>query len=147
MVVTRGDATSDLVARLGLGEVVDYETDDELVAALLQLLDAPTSGFDARFERARAELTWERAAMPLVAFCRYPRRAPDKTDGNSAPPPTAWQWWDLATRRDVELDNLRTAIAQRDAEIARLQKLVTDYEQGRFIRLMKWLRSLNLEKR
>ncbi len=139
MVVTRGDATSDLVARLGVGEVVDYEADNELVTALLRLLDAQTPDLDVRFERARAELTWERAAIPLVAFCQHPCRAPDKIDGNSAPPPTAWQWWKLAAQRGVELDNLRAVTARRDAEIARLQKLVTGYEQGRFIRLTRWL--------
>ena len=38
---------------------------------------------------------------------------------------------------------LRQALAERDAEIARLQALVAGYEQGRFIRLMRWLHNLS----
>ena len=141
MVVTRGDATSDMVARLGLGELVDYEAEGELVAALLRSLEGPT--FDsARFEHARAELTWERAAAPLVAFCQHPRRAPDKADDSGAPPPVAWEWWELAARRGAELDSLRAVAVQQSAEIARLRGLVDDYERGRFVRLMKWWHDL-----
>lgn len=143
MVVTRGDATSELVSRFGLGEVVDYEADEALAAALLRLLEKPRSDFSTCFERARAELTWERAAAALVAFCRAPRRAPDRVDADDMPPPpAAWAWWELAAQRGVELDALRATVVQQDAEIARLRELVTGYEQSRFGRLMKWLHNI-----
>jgi hypothetical protein len=141
MIVTRGDATSEIVSRFGLGEVIDYERDDELVAALLCLVEKPRSDYDAHFERARAELTWEQAARPLVAFLQHPRRAPDKVDG-LRPPPAAWKWSELARAQSVEIDALRAAGARQDAEAGRLRALVTGYEQGRFIRLMKWLHNL-----
>lgn len=44
-------------------------------------------------------------------------------------------------------DGLDQMLAERDAEITRLRELVQAYERGRFIRLMKWLRNLRLEKR
>jgi glycosyltransferase involved in cell wall biosynthesis len=141
MIATRGDATSEIVSRFGLGKVIDYERDDDLTAALLCLLEKPKSDYAAHFERARAELTWEQAAEPLVTFCQHPRRAPDKVDG-LRPPPAAWEWWELACSQSVEIDALRAARAQQDAETARLRALVAGYEKGRFIRLMTWLHNL-----
>jgi len=138
MVVTRGDATGEIVSRWGLGELIDYEQDNALAAALLRLLEKPKSEFAARFERARAGLTWERAAEPLVAFCRHPRRAPDRVNGVQ-PPSAAWEWC-------IELDAMRAAAVRRDAEIARLQALVAGYERGRFMRLMRWLHGLRLRR-
>ena len=132
MVVTRGDAASGWVSRLGLGEVVGYERDDEIAAALLRLLEKPKSEFAARFERARAELTWEKAAEPLIRWCRRARRAPDRVNGARR-----------ARGEGMEGREGRGAVdAEKDAEIARLQALVGGYERGRFIRLMKWLRGL-----
>jgi hypothetical protein len=139
MVVTRGDATSELVSRLGLGEVMDYERDDEVAAALLRLLEKPRADFGARFERARAELTWEKAAAPLIEFCQRPRHASDRADGDQ-PSPAAWEAEPFAVQRGLAPGALGTSAAGQ-AEIARLQALVDGYERGRFIRLMKWLRN------
>ncbi len=116
MVLTRGDAISEYVVGLGVGEVVDYEDDARLASALLRLLERPRSALEAGFEVARAELTWERGAEPLVRFCRRPRRAPDK--GRRSP-------GGGSDCRELE------------AEIARLRSLVAGYERGRFIRFMK----------
>jgi hypothetical protein len=55
------------------------------------------------------------------------------------PSSTAWGWRGLAAQPSTELEALRTTVAQQDAEIARLRKAIEGYEQGRFIRLMKWL--------
>jgi glycosyltransferase involved in cell wall biosynthesis len=139
MVVTRGDATSELVSRFELGETVGYERQDEVADVLLRCLETPKADLFGRFERARVELTWEKTAAPLVAFCRHPYRAPDRGESvqlSSA----AWGRPELAAQPSTELETLRTAVAQRDAEIARLRKVIEGYEQGRFIRLMKWLR-------
>jgi glycosyltransferase involved in cell wall biosynthesis len=137
-VVTRGDATSELASRFELGETVDYERQDEVADALLRFLETPKADLFGSFERARVELTWEKAAAPLVAFCQHPRRAPDK--GESVQPSSAaWGWRESAVRPSPELEALRTTVAQQDAEIARLRKVIEGYEQGRFIRLMKWL--------
>ncbi len=114
MVVTRGDVTSKLVKRYKLGAVVDYGNVDEVAEAILQLLDTPKDEFGEGFDRAQAALNWEKAAQPLIEFCRHPRRAPDKE-----------------------------ALGQRMGnpfyleEITRLRELVDGYERGRFIRLMR----------
>jgi glycosyltransferase involved in cell wall biosynthesis len=116
IVATRGDETSALIARYGLGVAVDYGNDVEVAQAILELLDAPMGSRQAGFEQARRELTWERAAQPLIAFCRQPRRAPDK----------------------VALGGQVGNPAYRQ-EIARLQGVIAGYERGRVMRLMRWL--------
>jgi glycosyltransferase involved in cell wall biosynthesis len=137
-VVTRGDVTSELVSRFELGETVDYERQDEVADALLRLLEISDADLAGRFERARVELTWEKAAAPLVAFCRHPCRAPDRAESVQSSS-MAWGWLESASRPSTELEALRTTVAQQEAEITRLRKVIEGYEQGRFIRLMKWL--------
>lgn len=44
--------------------------------------------------------------------------------------------------QDRAATDMNQALTERDAEIACLQALVSGYEQGRFIRLMKWWHSL-----
>jgi glycosyltransferase involved in cell wall biosynthesis len=72
MVLTRGDATADLVTSYGLGLSVDYEDDAAVAHAIGRLLDEQGSAADTarreRFDAARRELTWESAAEPLIAF-------------------------------------------------------------------------------
>lgn len=127
MVVTRGDATSELVVRYGLGETVGYEDVTAVSRALLQLLDTPPATYAAAFHKARAALTWEQAAVPLIAFCSNPRRAPDKV-----------------AQYHPHLDSSKAGqlLAERQAEVKRLRALVQGYESGRFIRFMKWLHGL-----
>jgi glycosyltransferase involved in cell wall biosynthesis len=141
MVVTRGDATSGLVSRFELGDVVDYGRQDEVADALLRLLEAPQADLLGRFERARVELTWEKAAAPLVAYCRHPRRAPDRVEGVN-PSSVAWEWSELAAQPSAELEALRATVARQDAEITHLRKVIQGFEQGRFIRFMRWLHNL-----
>jgi glycosyltransferase involved in cell wall biosynthesis len=78
MVLTRGDATSELVAAHGLGEIVDYGDAEMVARALLKLLDVAPSTLAGAFDQARQTLTWERAAAPLVVFCHNPQQAADK---------------------------------------------------------------------
>lgn len=114
VVATMGDATSDLLARYGLGIQVAPDDAHAVAAAIVALVDeAPTARAEA-FAHARAELNWERAAAPLAAFCLAPRRAPDRA---------GW----LPTPNEVE---------QLQAEVAHWRDLVTRYEQGRFMRAM-----------
>jgi GT2 family glycosyltransferase/glycosyltransferase involved in cell wall biosynthesis len=80
VVCSRGDAVGELVETRGLGRVVDYQDVDELVEALLEILDDP-KGRAARAERFRTaadELRWEQALAPLAHFCADPHRAPDR---------------------------------------------------------------------
>jgi glycosyltransferase involved in cell wall biosynthesis len=132
MVVTRGDAISDLVARFELGAVVDYRDEEDVAQALLDCLEPGAEERAGRFDRARADLTWERAAEPLVAFCRQPYRAPDRGR-------PAVVWGGTEGRGDALSEG-----SEKDAEIARLRGLVSAYENGRFMRLMRWLRERRL---
>jgi glycosyltransferase involved in cell wall biosynthesis len=123
IIATRGDATSDLVERYRLGIVVDYADDAGVANAILQLLETPKEAWQAQFEKARRDLSWERVAQSLIEFCRHPRRAPDRASlGNR-------------TGNPYYLDE----ITRLTGEITRLRALVEGYERGRFIRLMRWL--------
>ena len=127
MVVTRGDATSELVERYGLGVVVDYEDVGGVAQAITQLLSTPREEFRLRFEAAQRDWSWERSARPLVHFCQNPRPAPDRSL------PDGYQGLKQAMAR----------IAQQDQEIGRLRGVIADYENGRFMRLMRWLRRVS----
>jgi len=123
IIATRGDATSDLVERYRLGTVVDYGDDTGVANAILRLLETPKEVWQAQFESARRDLTWEQVARPLIEFCRHPRRAPDRASlGNHIGNPY-----------------YRDEIICLTGEVTRLRALVEGYERGRFIRLMRWL--------
>ncbi len=119
IVATRGDATSELVEKYRLGVLVGYEDEAEVAEAILTLLETPGEVWKERCQAAHRDLTWERAARPLVEFCRTPRRAPDK----------------------VALGD-RLGNPYYLSEVARLRSLVERYERGRFIRLMRRLHRL-----
>ncbi len=78
VVVSRGDATSEIVRAYGLGMVVDYESIDSVAEAVLTLLDESRSARQEHFAVAQAERTWEQAAQPLIEFCHAPRYAADR---------------------------------------------------------------------
>jgi glycosyltransferase involved in cell wall biosynthesis len=136
MILTRGDAVSQIVEQHGLGIVVDYEDEVGVADAILKLLEQPRSAWQDRFASVQAEMTWEHAARPLIEFCRNPYLAADLSKNSStqqAPGPP-----------ELVLDNLREQVEtlhrivlERDAEIAQLRALVAGYEQGRFMRLMR----------
>jgi glycosyltransferase involved in cell wall biosynthesis len=121
-VATRGDATSDLVARYGIGAVVDYGDVDSVCEAILRLLETDRKTFAERFEHAHKELTWEQAAQPLLSFCHHPRRAPDKTKANGHPGNPYYV-----------------------SKTQQMEELIAGYERGRFIRLMRWLKGLRVK--
>lgn len=131
MVVTGGDTTSELVSDNGLGEVVAPGDEEAVAQAILRLLDTENlrDVYREHFDRVRPQFTWERVCEPIARFCAQPRLAPDRTAGAIS----------LEEGRDKAVEDL---IASQEAEIARLGTLVEGYEQGRFIRLMKWLHSL-----
>jgi glycosyltransferase involved in cell wall biosynthesis len=123
VVTTRGDATSDLVEAYNLGAVVDFEDVDGVAEAILRLSELPRDALREQFAEARETLTWEHTAQPLVAFCRHPRRAPDKIameDGLGNP---------------FYVEERKRLVEERD----RWRQLVRKYEAGRFIRAMRWL--------
>jgi glycosyltransferase involved in cell wall biosynthesis len=100
MVLTRGDSLGELAAAGGLARLVVPGDVDGVAQALdLALADAPQMEAQ-RLQRAAAlgqGLQWPQVAAPLTAFCREPRRAPDKAVPAAGPRlraglvPKAWQ--------------------------------------------------------
>lgn len=133
IIATRGDATSELIAEYGLGVTVAPRDADAVASAILQLLDTPRESWREQFARAQRALTWERAARPLIEFCRAPRRAPDKVAlgarlGNP-----------FYVEQIAQLQNERAQLrAERDAA----QALVMAYEQRRAVRWANRVASL-----
>jgi len=132
--VTEGDALAELVRERGLGLVVPPQDAARTAGALCELLAEP----DARGIRAAAfsacarELTWERVAEPLVAFCRHPHVAADREAG--AVPSVA------AGPQAASQDACAAENERLRAECAALREQVSAYERGRFMRLMAWLK-------
>jgi hypothetical protein len=131
MVVTGGDTTSDLVTKYKLGSVVPPGDEDAVVEALSRLLATRDlrETYSERFEQVRPSFTWERVCEPIARFCEQPRPAADRTArGGTAQPMTVLR---------TQGNRGKGAWEHQQTEIERLQKLVHDYEQGRFIRLMR----------
>jgi len=78
MVLTEGDHFAGLVAERGLGRVVPVGDAEGMARAILELLDDPEEmeGCRRRLKTLALEMTWERTARPLAAFCRAPRFHP-----------------------------------------------------------------------
>ncbi len=133
IIVSRGDAMSEIVKSYGLGVVVDYQDATCVARTILQLLDEPRDARAEQFAAAKAHLTWEVVAQPLVAFCLVPHEAADHQDNSVILQKLS------ETEAQAQLSQLRTQLEQQSVEAAHLQALVNGYEQGRFIRLMRQL--------
>ena len=106
-----------------LGTVVGYENVAEVADAMLDLLEQPRSSFEPRFAHARQELSWERAAEPLIKYCKNPQRAADRP----------------LKSETVDAFYYPSMGEQLRQEGERWQGLIDAYESGRFIRAMKWV--------
>jgi glycosyltransferase involved in cell wall biosynthesis len=82
VVATAGDAVGDLVAARGFGRTVPPGDVDALAAALEHLCTDRAANRACRdaIGAARSDLTWSRAAAPLVTMAARPQRAPDLVD-------------------------------------------------------------------
>ena len=90
VVCTGGDVLAELVADRDLGEVVPPGDVRAVAAALDRVLSSPAAEARARSERlalAARELTWERAAAPLLELCDDPTSAPDRRVAEPPPGP------------------------------------------------------------
>jgi glycosyltransferase involved in cell wall biosynthesis len=87
VICTRGDVLAETVEREELGLAVPPE-DPDAISAAIDVLGGHErrEEVSARVRRFAQGLTWERAAAPLVRYCRDPRRAPDLADGSPAVP-------------------------------------------------------------
>lgn len=77
---TSGDSLADLIEARGLGLTVPPQDEDAICEALVKLM-TDADGREAmrhRVAETAEELTWDRAAAPLVRFCEHPARAADR---------------------------------------------------------------------
>jgi glycosyltransferase involved in cell wall biosynthesis len=126
MVATRGDATSEIIRNYSLGELVSTGDVEGVTEAILRILDSPRQEYQQRFEKARKSLTWTQVARPLLAFCKKPRLAADKSvQGNEVGNP----YYVFENQRLTE-------------ENAQLRNLVQAYENRRSVRLLNRLHHL-----
>ena len=118
-VATAGDATSDLDSRFRPGDRrrAGRRCRRSRRNRPLGERTAHRAG-SAVSSRARRVLTWERAAEPLLRYCRAPHPAADKNHS-----------------RGVSFDPVAALREERDAWRA----LAQAYADGRFMRLMAWV--------
>lgn len=118
IVATAGDATSELIAHYQLGWIVP-PNDVEAVVKAIRLALTQTLPKVA-FEAAKTDLTWERAAQPLVSFCRNPYFANDIE-------------YRLSSKLiPYENEKLRQELAQAQSDLQ-------VYKTGRIARILSWV--------
>lgn len=136
IVASGGDATAELVARYGLGEVVRVGDAGAVAMAISSLLDQPREARQAQFNRARDDYAWERVAQPLIHFCCTPYKAADRTPGHVP----------LRPRAEDALENRISELTREcdtyKREVERQQEIIRGYERGRFITLMRIMRHI-----
>lgn len=135
-IVSKGDATSDLITNYAVGLVVDYGDVDAVAHGLRQMLEKPTVAQSA-FDIARNDLRWDKVAEPLIAFCRQPRQAPDRVAAKNAIGNPAW----VIQRQRLQEQNqdLSRRVAALEAQNEQQRSLIHAYEQGYFMRSMRWV--------
>ncbi|PFG32520.1 glycosyltransferase [Sanguibacter antarcticus] len=106
-VATSGDTFGTLIATYNLGRVVPPEDADALEAALEEMLfdEAAIADVRSAVKVFAEDYRWANVLLPLVEFCRFPRRAPDLAaafgkDERVAHPHPKEQW---SLSRDVKL--------------------------------------------
>jgi glycosyltransferase involved in cell wall biosynthesis len=79
IIATQGDATSDLISKYDLGNLVPEKDAVRVAEAILHTISISKDSFQSNFERVRPLLTWENVSKPLFEFCSSPHLAPDKS--------------------------------------------------------------------
>lgn len=126
VIATKGDATSDLVEKYKLGIVVDYQDADNVSESVLNLLKSPREEYEAQFDTARHDLTWEKAALPLIEFCRNPHKAPDK---------------EVLMNKLGNPSYVNDILNLKDS-VSNLHDQVRRFEQSRVIRFRNWFEQI-----
>ncbi len=152
VIATEGDSSSEYIASRGLGRIVKPLDAEGVARDMLAILDVPATDYSARFAAARLDMTWSKAAGPLAAFCRNPRRAADKS-APGAELESPFYLAELANRR-AEVTALTAEVARLDRETAEQQNTidtlrlrVAAFERRRAVRLMDKLHALRARVR
>ena len=124
MVATEGDATSELVRQYGLGSVVAYEDVDGVAEAIREAVEN-SAEVSPGFAAAQAELSWENALRPLIAFCMEPKRAADRPKTHAIGAPRFETYGKLPQQ-----------------QITELKAVVEGYKNGRVMKAMNRLNGL-----
>jgi GT2 family glycosyltransferase/glycosyltransferase involved in cell wall biosynthesis len=82
VIVTRGDALSQLVEERALGITVGPGDVEGFAAAITRLLEDDEFARECRLNvgKLRPELAWGQIIKPLDIFCSHPHRAPDRLE-------------------------------------------------------------------
>ena len=149
VITTSGDITGELIQQYNLGEVVRSQDVPGLAQKITLLLEIPRQVFQQRASFARTQMTWEKAAQPIIRFCREPRRAPDKEFSKRRigypyfleEPPLVE---DNAHLQALVIHTLgeREHYLRQNQE---LLELVQAFERRRIVRFLDWL--VNLKRR
>jgi glycosyltransferase involved in cell wall biosynthesis len=77
---TAGDSLADLIEARELGLTVPPQDEDAICAAMVRLLTdgEGRAAMSARTRESATEMTWDRAARPLIRYCENPTQAPDR---------------------------------------------------------------------
>ncbi len=128
VVATGGDSFGDIIDEYGVGLTVAPGDVDALEAALFRLLDEPELAQSCRDASARLaeDYRWSKVLLPLIEFCRTPRRAPDLVDPDMAaaiPSITGNRSWMpsevLAVARLVRDGDVRTIVRKTGGRVKR----------------------------
>lgn len=81
IIVTRGDALSEIVEQRSLGLTVEAGDTIGLASAIRRMVEEEDLRRECRLNvsKLRPELSWSQTIRPLDQFCSTPRRAPDKS--------------------------------------------------------------------
>lgn len=132
IIVTGGDVLSSLVEEHDLGWMVDYESVEDVTAAILESAESSRQGFRDRRAELIPQLKWETVTRPLTEFCRQPRCAPDsvltRSDLQSLPMLKLISQINAlrreVDRRDDRRARLEGALREREARIADFERTV-----------------------
>ena len=128
IVATQGDATSELVERYGVGELVRQGDVSGVAGAIGRALDVEREALG----EGREALTWARAVEPLVRYCLAPHKATDWTTRAAGNP--------FYGAREAEAVQAATVplVQERDRWRARAE----GYARGKVMRVMAWVRGI-----
>lgn len=140
IVATRGDTTSDLVDRNGLGILAENGDVRGVADAIVRLLDEPAD-YKRHMEKLRPTLTWERATKPLSEFCRAPCIAPDKVAmGEKLGSPSYVAKMVQLQEQLASANTMITHLHNENKHLhSELDETIRAFEQRRAVRFANWL--------